>query len=321
MKRWLLVLFTLGCVACSDSGNNDPSTSTDEPAGPASGMTPDTAQPTAPPVPEAVELAMADETAAGVGTDPAESEIPETIVTEEITYTVNGREFTGYIAYDDSIEGQRPGVLVVHEWWGHNDYARTRAEQLAALGYTGFALDMYGAGKVADHPDNAQQFMQEATKNPEQIKARFLKAKQVLEEHATTSPDRTAAIGYCFGGGVVLNMARAGVNLDGVASFHGSLASMVETKPEEITAKILVLHGADDAMIPREQIDAFKADLDAAGADYEFISYPGAMHSFTNPAATAVGEKYDMPLAYDAEADRKSWNALRDFLNSLWSGE
>jgi len=292
MRHWLLLLLVLFCVGCTDS-------SPDVPTGP--GREAQAQQSATPPDPIPGE---AKQTATG-------------IVTEEIRYTVGGEPFTGFLAYDERVEDRRPGVLVVHEWWGHNAYARSRAVQLAEMGYTAFALDMYGSGKVTDHPDNALQFMREATANPEQLKARFLAAKQILEQQAVTDPDRIAAIGYCFGGGVVLNMARAGVGLDGVASFHGSLAPTVEATPGTVVAKVLVLHGADDAMTPPEQVVAFRAEMESAGVDYEFISYPGASHSFTNPIATELGMKYDMPLAYDKNADEQSWKKLGEFLGSL----
>ncbi len=308
MKNWSLLLLPLLLVGCSEPGSES------DPTGENSDQTRMASQQQSPaeaaPEPAAAEPAKATNT--GSGTE---------IVTEDIEYTVNGEPFTGYIAYADTDQGKRPGVLVVHEWWGHNEYARNRAEQLARMGYTAFALDMYGAGKVTEHPADAQKFMEQATKNPEQAKERFLKAKQILEEHATTDPERTAAIGYCFGGGVVLNMARAGVDLDGVVSFHGSLAPMFEAEPGEITADILVLHGGADKMVPQKQVDAFKQDMEEANADYEFISYPGVMHSFTNPGATAIGEKYDLPLAYDEQADEKSWAELKAFLDALWPEE
>lgn len=289
MKKWLTLFIPLFCIACQDSSNNEE----------------------AAPTPEATTEEMTAKPAAE--TPPA-----STIATEVIEYKVGDQPFTGYIAYDQSINTQRPGVLVVHEWWGHNDYARTRAVQLARMGYTAFALDMYGTGKVADHPDNAMAFMQEAIKNPESAKERFLKAMDILQQHSSTDPEKIAAIGYCFGGGVVLNMARAGVDLDGVASFHGSLEPTFSAVPGEVTTKVLVLNGADDVMVKPEQIDAFKTEMAAASIDYEFINYPGAMHSFTNPIATEVGEKYSMPLAYNESADEQSWEKLREFLTALW---
>lgn len=251
-------------------------------------------------------------------TNKASDTAVSTIVTEEIEYSLGEQAFTGYLAYDKAITTPRPGVLVVHEWWGHNDYARTRAEQLAGLGYTALALDMYGTGKVTEHPSDAMAFMKEATKNPEAVKARFLIAKSILEQQPSTDPEKIAAIGYCFGGGVVLNMARAGVDLDGVASFHGSLAPTFSATPGEVATKVIVFNGADDSMVSSESIDAFKGEMQTAGIDFEFINYPGAKHSFTNPGATAVGEQHNMPLAYNQAADEQSWEKLQLFFAELW---
>lgn len=235
------------------------------------------------------------------------------IRTEEITYTGGDAEMKGYVAWDDAMEGQRPGVLVVHEWWGHNDYSRKRAEMLAELGYTALALDMYGQGKSADHPENAQKFMQELTGNLDRGRERFNAALDVLKAHPTVDPSRTAAIGYCMGGGVVLHMARYGADLDAVASFHGSLpmATAPEGEGGEVTARIAVYNGAADPMITQEVKDAFLAEMEQVGADYQFIDFPGATHGFTNPAATAFGEKFGMPLRYSALADESSWAHMR----------
>lgn len=298
MKKWLLLLTPVFCIACTDSSPNGSS-------------------PAAAPAPE-VEAAQTDVAAATPAEQQAEAVQESRVVTEEVEYTVGDDAFTGFLAYDAAVEGERPGVLVVHEWWGHNDYVRSRAVQLAELGYTALALDMYGSGKVADHPDNAQQFMEEALANPELMGERFREAKQLLEQQPATDADRIAAIGYCFGGAVVLNMARAGVDLDGVASFHGVLATEQAAEPDTVTARVLVLHGEADPLVPPEQVEAFKAEMDAAEVDYEFIGYPGVQHSFTNPGATEVGEQFGMPLVYDEEADRHSWEALQAFLGSLW---
>jgi dienelactone hydrolase len=238
---------------------------------------------------------------------------------EEVTYRAGDSVLKGYIAWDASRKGRRPSVIVVHEWWGHNDYVRRRARMLAEEGYTALALDMYGDGKQADHPNDAQKFMMEAIANPENAKARFMAAYDLLKRHETVDPSKIAAIGYCFGGGVVLQMARFGADLAGVASFHGSLATEAPAKPGAVTAKILVLHGADDQLVPKAQVEAFKNEMDAAGVDYTFIEYPGAMHAFTNPAATENGKKFGLPLAYDREADEKSWAELQKFLQGLFA--
>jgi dienelactone hydrolase len=233
---------------------------------------------------------------------------------KEVQYSSGGTALKGYFAADPSLPGKRPGVLVVHEWWGHNEYARRRARMLAELGYAALAVDMYGDGKTAAHPEDAGKFSGELMKNAEVAKARFLAGLEYLTAQPQTDPGRIAAIGYCMGGGVVLNMARAGMDLRGVASFHGSLNAIVKAEPGGIKARILVLHGAADTFIPAEAIAAFKQEMADAKADMTFVSYPGALHSFTNPDADEYAKKFGMPIAYNAEADRLSWEALTKFL-------
>jgi dienelactone hydrolase len=254
---------------------------------------------------------------------PSEPEAPEAppapdIRGEEVVYKAGDTTLKGFIAWDASKTEPRPGVIVVHEWWGHNEYVRKRARMLAEEGYTALALDMYGDGKQASHPEDAQKFMMETISNAEVAAARFEAALELLKSHASTDATKTAAIGYCFGGAVVLHMARAGKDLDGVASFHGNLATETPAKPGAVKAKVLVLHGADDPFVPKEQVAAFKKEMDAAGADYEFIEYPGAVHAFTNPDATANGEKFKLPLRYDEKADEQSWAELQKFLDALF---
>jgi dienelactone hydrolase len=235
-----------------------------------------------------------------------------------VEYSARGTVLKGYLAYDDSREGKRPGVLVVHEWWGLNDYARKRADMLAGLGYTALAVDMYGNGKQAMHPEDAQKFSSEVMNNFDKAKARFLAAVDFLKKQPGVDPTRIAAIGYCFGGGVVLNMARQGVDLKGVVSFHGDLAAVKPARPGAVKAKILVLTGADDKFVPPDQVEAFKKEMRSAGADFQVISYPGAIHSFTNPEADALGKKFNLPLGYNADADRKSWEKMKDFLRGIF---
>jgi dienelactone hydrolase len=210
-------------------------------------------------------------------------------------------------------------VLVVHEWWGLNDYARMRARMLAEMGYTAVAVDMYGDGKQAMHPEDAGKFSSELMKNFDVAKARFMAALDFLKKQSTVDPDRIAAIGYCFGGGIVLNMARQGVDLRGVASFHGSLNAIKPAIPDAVRAKVLVLHGADDKFITPEQIETFKQEMKNAGADFRFIAYPGAVHGFTNSDADILGKKFNLPLAYNAEADKKSWEELKKFLEAIFN--
>ena len=240
------------------------------------------------------------------------------IIGEPVTYKAGDFTMQGYLSYDDNIAGKRPGILVVHEWWGHNEYARERARMLAALGYTALAVDMYGDGKQAEHPDDAGKFATEIRQNMPMATERFLAALRVLQEHATVNPEQIAAIGYCFGGGVVLQMARQGLDLDAVVSFHGSLATDKPAAPGVIKARILVCDGADDKMTTPEQIQAFLREMKDAGVDYKFISYPGAKHSFTNPGADIYAEKFGIPVGYNAEADKKSWQDMQDFLKETF---
>ena len=240
---------------------------------------------------------------------------------EAVDYTAKGVVMKGFLAYDKGIKEDRPGVLVVHEWWGHNEYARERARKLAKLGYTALAVDMYGEGKQAAHPEDAGKFSTAVMKNMPVAKARFMAALDLLKKHETVDPDRIAAIGYCFGGGVVLQMAREGVDLDGVVSFHGSLTAARPAKPGAIKARILACHGASDAFIPEKQVKAFKQEMQQAGADLTFISYPGAMHSFTNPASDAYAKKFSIPLGYSAQADKESWEDMKEFLEEIFADQ
>lgn len=238
---------------------------------------------------------------------------------EEITYTAGDVTMKGYLAYDDSITGKRPGVLVVHEWWGHNEYARKRARMLAELGYTALAVDMFGDGKQAAHPDEAGKFAGAVMQNIEGAKARFTAALAVLKKHKTTDTTRIAAIGYCFGGGVVLHMARFGFDLKGVVSFHGSLGAQTPAQAGKVKAAVLVCNGAADPFVTAEQITVFKKEMTDAKVDFQFIDYPDAKHSFTNPDADAFGKKFNMPLAYNAAADKKSWADTQQFFKKIFA--
>ena len=227
------------------------------------------------------------------------------IQTQEIPYTAaHGTKMVGYYAYDDAVEGPRPGVVVVHEWWGLNDYAKQRARNLAELGYSALAIDMYGEGKNTDHPKDAMSFMQAATADADAAKARFNAGLDLLKQQQQTDAAKLAAIGYCFGGKVVLDMARQGVPLDGVVSFHGALATQTRAVPGSVKARVLVEHGSADSMISLEDIAALNSEMVAAGADYQFVNLPGAKHGFTNPGADKSKEK-GRDLAYDKQAAEK----------------
>lgn len=236
---------------------------------------------------------------------------------EEVTYKQGDTSMTGYIAYDDSIKGKRPGVIVVHEWWGHNEYVRKRADMLAELGYIAFAIDMYGDGQTADHPKDAGKFAGQVRSNMPVAEARFKAALEQLNKHPMTNKGKTAAIGYCFGGGIVLEMARRGANLDGVVSFHGSLNTDNPAQKGKVKSRVLVLNGEADPMVKPEQVDAFKKEMENARVKYEFVNYPGALHAFTNPAATENGKKFNLPIAYDEAADKASWEKMQGFLKTV----
>ena len=249
----------------------------------------------------------------------ASEESAENLHTQEIEYQSDDALLTGYLAYDSSIEGKRPGVLVVHEWWGHNQYARKRAEMLAEQGYVAFAVDMYGDGKLADHPEDAGNFMQQVTSSMPLAEKRLAAAMAILNQQDVTDSSKTAAIGYCFGGAMVLHLARIGTDIDGVVSFHGSLGTKTPAAKNTVKASVLVLHGADDAFIPQEQVDAFKAEMKDAEVEYEFIAYPNVKHSFTNPEADQFSEKFNLSaLKYDQHADEDSWNRMLNFFTKIF---
>jgi dienelactone hydrolase len=239
------------------------------------------------------------------------------IVGEEVSYATDSTEMKGYIVYDKNMEGKRPGIIVVHEWWGHNQYTRKRADMLAELGYTALAIDMYGDGKQAEHPDDAGKFMNQVISNMDEAKARFMKAMVTLKNHPTVSEDNIAAIGYCFGGSVVLTMANAGYDLSAVAAFHSGVQLPIPPSAD-IKAKILVCNGAADPFISPESVVQFKAALDSVGADYTYIAYDSAVHAFTSPEADALGEKFDLPLAYNEKADNASWAELQNLLSAVF---
>jgi len=242
------------------------------------------------------------------------------IATQEIEYRVGDTNLNGYLAYDSSTETKRPGVLVVHEWWGHNEYARKRAEMLAELGYVAFAVDMYGDGKLAAHPDDASKFMNQVTSKMPLAEKRLAAALTILNQQEVTDASKTAAIGYCFGGAMVLHLARIGTDIDGVVSFHGSLGTKTPAKKDAVKARVLVLHGEEDPFIPAEEVDAFKEEMQSAGAQYQFIAYPNVKHSFTNPQADEFSEKFNLAaVKYDPQADEDSWKRMQTFFEQIFN--
>lgn len=236
---------------------------------------------------------------------------------EEVTYTSGGTTLKGYVAYNANQKGKRPAIIVVPEWWGNNDYVKMRARKLAELGYIAIAADMYGDGKIAANPTDAQAFVTPFYKDPQLGKARIEAAVNKIKEYPQTDGEKIAAIGYCFGGSMVLNAAKLGMDFKGVVSFHGGLATVPATQGST-TAKILVCHGAADKFISADDIKNFKSNLDSLKVSYTFIVYPGATHAFTNPQATATGKKFNMPIEYNEAADKKSWNDMKDFFKKLF---
>ena len=247
------------------------------------------------------------------------AEIPAiSVVGEEITYSDDSTELIGYISYDENYESKRPGVIVIHEWWGHNEYVRERADLLAGLGYTALALDMYGDGKQANHPEDAGKFAGMVMTNMELATSRFDAAVELLKAHPSVDSDKIAAIGYCFGGSVALTMANAGKDLDAVAAFHSGVQLPI-MPGDALTAKVLVCNGADDPFVSPESVTAFKEAMDAANADYKYIAYEGAVHSFTSKYADENGEKFELPLKYQKEADEASWDELLALFDSVFN--
>jgi dienelactone hydrolase len=240
-----------------------------------------------------------------------------TVQTKTITYKSGTNEFKGFLAWDDKFEGKRPGVLVVHEFWGLNDYAKDRAKQLAALGYVAFACDMYGDGKFTEHPQEAGKMAGMVRENQKEWQARALAALEVLKKQDLVQSDKLAAIGYCFGGSTVQQLAYTGTpGLRGVVSFHGALSVPTPEQAKQVKSKVLICHGADDAFIKDETIKMFKTALDGAKVDYKFIAYPGAVHSFTVPGSEKAGMK---GVAYNKEADQQSWASMQKLFKEVFA--
>lgn len=234
---------------------------------------------------------------------------------EYLPYRAGETELEGYLVYDNSIEGPRPAVLIVHEWWGRDSHVRQRADRLAKLGYIAFAVDMYGVGKLTDSVEQAAEWSSAVKGNPDVAIQRFKAAMAALKANADVDPNRIAAIGYCFGGTICLEMARAGVELGGVVSFHAGLKSMIPEEKRNISSRVLVCTGANDPHVPLEEVVAFEDEMRRTDADWQVMCFGGAQHSFTNPEA----DKHNITgVAYSKKADERSWEALKIFLLELF---
>jgi dienelactone hydrolase len=237
------------------------------------------------------------------------------VKTEVIAYKVGDQSFKGMIAYDDAVKGKRPGILVVHEFWGLNDYAKKRAEQLASLGYVAFAADMYGDGKVTEHPKEASAMAGMVRMNQKDWLARANAGLRILRIHPQVDGTKLAAIGYCFGGSTALTLANSGADIKAAVSFHGALPIPSEDEVKSIKAKILICHGAADAFIKEDTIQKMRGAYDKSGVDYQMIYYGGALHSFTVPEA----DPKKLPgIRYDPAADRRSWAAMQALFNEVF---
>ena len=236
------------------------------------------------------------------------------IKTQTLDYKDGDTALRGYLAYDDAVEGKRPGVLVVPEWWGVNDYPKSRAEQLAKLGYVALVPDIYGDGFVTDDVKVASQ-KAGAAKGAGWLRSRGKLALEQLRKHERVDPQNIAAIGYCFGGTTVLELARAGEDLKGVVSFHGSLETREPAQPGQVKTKILALHGAADPFVPPQQLEEFEKEMKSAKADYKVIQYPDAQHSFTNPDVDKIGLD---GAKYNKAADEKSWKDMQEFFGEIF---
>ena len=248
-------------------------------------------------------------------TVPAFAAIKET----PVTYRAGDTTLKGFVVYDTAKTGKRPGIVMVSEWWGITKHMHDEARRLAQQGYTAFVADMYGNGRTADNPKDAGELSDSVMNNPQTMESRFNAAREELAQQPTVDPARIGAVGYCFGGAVVINMARAGADLDGVVGFHASLGlNTPAPAPGTVKAKVLILNGADDPFVKKEEYATLKGELDAAKADYRVIEYPGAVHAFTNPEATALGKKFNLPLRYDAKVNREAENEASKFFAAVF---
>ncbi len=243
--------------------------------------------------------------------------IPMQIKEESVGYSADTVNMIGFAAYDTASDKKRPVVLVVHEWWGLNDYSKSRAKQLAELGYLAFAVDFYGNGAQADNPELAGKMATPFYQNPSMAKTRFDAALAKVKTMPMADTSNIAAIGYCFGGAQVLNMARLGSPLKGVVSFHGNLIGVPLDK-SMLTANVLVCHGNADSFVPPTEVNLFKKQMDSIGATYTFKGYDGATHAFTSPGATETGKKFNMQIAYNPIADTASWNEMKVFFGTIF---
>jgi dienelactone hydrolase len=244
------------------------------------------------------------------------STVSAAVIENTMDFEHNGNKYKGYIYHDDAVSGKRPGVMVVHQWWGLTDYAKDRARQLAEMGYVSFAMDMYGENKVTTHPEQAKEWMTQTTSNADAWRALANKGLDLLKSNDKVDTAKVAAIGYCFGGSTVMQLAYSGADVAGVVSFHGSLPPASPEQAKAIKGKVLVEHGNAGTSVPAERIAQFKDVLDQAKVDYTFHGYDGVRHAFTDPGADSRGIEN---MKYDANADKQSWSAMKTFFKQIFN--
>ena len=237
------------------------------------------------------------------------------VVTKTVEYRQGDTVLEGYLAYDDAGPAKKPGVVVFHQWMGLTGYEKKRAEQLAALGYVAFAADLYGKGVRPANPKDAAAEAGKYRANRPLLRARAQAALAELRKQSNVQTDKIAAIGYCFGGGAALELARSGADVLGTVSFHGSLDTPTPQDAKNIRGKVLVLHGADDPNVPRAAVLALEDELTKGGVDWEVDLYSGTVHAFTQPD---VGSDKSKGVAYNPEADRRSWARMKDFFAEIF---
>ena len=243
----------------------------------------------------------------------ADTVAKKNIVEEDATYSADSVTANSFIAYDKAKEGRLPVVFVIPEWWGLNDYAKRRAHELAELGYFAMAVDMYGNRRIADNPDAAGKLAGAFYADSNLVKSRLTAALNKITTYGQADASKEAMIGYCFGGSMSLMAAKMGLPLKGVVSFHGGLKGTAG----KTSVPILICHGEADKFVPAEDVAAWRKTMDSLGVKYTFKGYPGATHAFTNPDATPLGKKFNMPVEYNAAADTASWNEMKTFLKQV----
>lgn len=237
------------------------------------------------------------------------------VVTKTIEYRDGNTVMEGFVAYDDALAGRRPGILVVHDWMGFGAFSNNKAVELARLGYTAMAVDIYGKDVRPQNTDQAGQLIGIYKSDRPLLRRRILAAFETIKSEPSVDSSKIAVMGFCFGGTTALELARSGAAIKGVVSFHGGLNTPTPADAKNIKARILALHGADDPFVPVDEVAGFEKEMNDAHIDWQLVKYSGAVHAFTNPAA---GNDNSKGAAYNEKADRRSWIAMKDFFEEIF---